>query len=148
MNELSEREDTDKDYQITIDDHGPKVRTPKAQHFGNCADHLWQVINLGTVASAGYRRTDIRGNYVISNLLQELTLAKDYGRKNVVLDLARLNENPVDRLARRIKHEFWNNLTRAIDGSIIEKAGKDPKDWTDDPRPRIYIPPGCPEQYR
>jgi len=100
------------------------------------------------VASAGYRRTDIRGNYVISNLLQELTLAKDYGRKNVVLDLARLNENPVDRLARRIKHEFWNNLTRAIDGSIIEKAGKDPKDWTDDPRPRIYIPHGCPEQYR
>jgi alpha,alpha-trehalase len=100
------------------------------------------------LASAGYRRTDIRGNYVISNLLQELTLAKDYGRKNVVLDLARLNENPVDRLARRIKHEFWNNLTRAIDGAIIEKAGKDPKDWTDDPRPRIYIPPGCPEQYR
>jgi alpha,alpha-trehalase len=99
------------------------------------------------VASAGYRRTDIRGNYVISNLLQELTLAKDYGRENVILDLARLNENPVDRLARRIKHEFWQNLTRAIDGSIIEKAGKDPKDRTDDPRPRIYIPRGCPEQY-
>lgn len=147
MNELSEREDTDNDYQITIDDHGPKVPTPKVQHFG-VALTLCQVINLGTVASAGYRRTDIRGNYVISNLLQELTLAKDYGRKNVVLDLARLNENPVDRLARRIKHEFWNNLTRAIDGSIIEKAGKDPKDWTDDPRPRIYIPHGCPEQYR
>jgi alpha,alpha-trehalase len=89
----------------------------------------------------------VRGNYVISNLLQELTLAKDYGRENVVLDLVRLNENPVDRLARRIKHEFWRNLTRAIDGSIIEKAGKDPKDWTDDPRPRIYIPRGCPEQY-
>jgi alpha,alpha-trehalase len=102
---------------------------------------------LGTVASAGYRRTDVRGNYVISNLLQELTLAKDYGRENVILDLARLNENPVDRLARRIKYEFWRNLTRAIDGSIIEKAGKDPKDWTDDPRPRIYIPRGCPEQY-
>jgi alpha,alpha-trehalase len=25
LNELSEREDTDHDYQITIDDHGPKV---------------------------------------------------------------------------------------------------------------------------
>jgi neutral trehalase len=34
LNELSEREDTDNDYQITIDDHGPKVPTPKAQHFG------------------------------------------------------------------------------------------------------------------
>jgi alpha,alpha-trehalase len=115
---------------------------------GGALTPLCQVINLGTLASAGYRRTDIRGNYVISNLLQELTLAKDYKRENVVLDLARLNENPVDRLARRIKHEFWNNLTRAIDGAIIEKAGKDPKDWTNDPRPRIYIPTGCPEQYR
>ena len=102
---------------------------------------------MGTVASLGYRRADVRGNYVISNLLQELTLAHDYGRKEVILDLARLNENPVDRLARRIKHEFWQNLTRAIDGSIIEKAGKDPKDWTDDPRPRIYIPRGCPKQF-
>ena len=102
---------------------------------------------MGTLASLGYRRADVRGNYVISNLLQELTLADDYGRKEVILDLARLNENPVDRLARRIKHEFWNNLTRAIDGSIIEKAGRDPKDWTSDPRPRIYIPRGCPEQY-
>ena len=115
---------------------------------GGALTPLCQVINLGTLASAGYRRTDIRGNYVISNLLQELTLAKDYKRENVVLDLARLNENPVDRLARRIKDEFWNNLTRAIDGAIIEKAGKDPKDWTNDPRPRIYIPTGCPEQYR
>src|SRR5271155_6270732 len=106
-----------------------------------------KVINLGTLASAGYRRSDVRGNYVISNLLQELTLASDYKRQNVVLDLARLNENPVDRLARRIKGEFWTNLTRVIDGSAIEKAGRDPKDWTDDPRPRIYIPRGRPEQY-
>ena len=34
-----------------------------------------------------------------------------------------------------------------IDGSVIEIAGRDPKDWTDDPRPRIYIPRGAPEQY-
>jgi alpha,alpha-trehalase len=34
-----------------------------------------------------------------------------------------------------------------IDGSVIEIAGKDPKDWTDDPRPRIYVPHGAPEQY-
>lgn len=106
-----------------------------------------KVINLGTLASAGYRRSDVRGNYVISNLLQELTLAEDYGKKTVVIHLARLNENPVDRLARRIKGEFWDNLTRRIDGAIIEKAGKDPKDWTNDPRPRIYVPEGCPEQY-
>jgi alpha,alpha-trehalase len=124
----------------------PKGRQSNTPLFAPLADAV-KVINLGTLASAGYRRSDVRGNYVISNLLQELTLASDYKSKNVVLDLARLNENPVDRLARRIKGEFWRNLTRVIDGSAIEKAGLDPKDWTDDPRPRIYIPRGCPEQY-
>jgi neutral trehalase len=34
LNELSEREDTDNDYQITIDDHGPKVPLQEAHHFG------------------------------------------------------------------------------------------------------------------
>ena len=84
---------------------------------------------------------------MLSNLLQELTIAKDYGRTTVVLDEARLSENPVSRLSRLIKNSFWNALTRRIDGSNIEVAGRDPKDWTDDPRPRIYIPPGAPEQF-
>lgn len=84
---------------------------------------------------------------MLSNLLQELTIAKDYGRKHVILDEARLSENPVARLSRLIKTSFWNNLTRRIDGSNIQVAGRDPKDWTDDPRPRIYVPPHAPEQY-
>lgn len=79
---------------------------------------------------------------MLSNLLQELTLAKDYGRKTIVLDESRLNENPVNRLSRLIQFSFWDGLTRRIDGSNIAKVGVDPKDWTDDPRPRIYIPPG------
>ena len=129
LTELNEREDTDNNYQITIDDHGPKN------------------IRLGTAGSLGYRTSDINGNYAISNLLQELTLAQDLGHKRVIMDRARLNENPVDRLSRRIRDEFWPNLTRVIDGSVIEKAGKDSKDWTGDPRPRIYVPRGAPEQY-
>jgi hypothetical protein len=36
LNELSEREDTDKDYQITIDDHGPKVPLQKPNILGVC----------------------------------------------------------------------------------------------------------------
>lgn len=83
---------------------------------------------------------------MLSNLLQELTIAKDYGRKHIILDEARLSENPVARLSRMIKNSFWNALTRRIDGSNIAVAGKDPKDWTDEPKPRIYIPPGAPEQ--
>ena len=84
---------------------------------------------------------------MISNLLQELTLAQDLNKKVVKIHRSRLSENPVDRLSRRIRDEFWTNLTRALDSATIEKAGKDPKDWTDDPRPRIYIPRGCPEQF-
>jgi alpha,alpha-trehalase len=84
---------------------------------------------------------------MLSNLLQELHLAKEYGHKTILLDEARLNENPVNRLSRLIKDSFWDALTRRIDGSVIEIAGRDPKDWTDDPRPRIYIPPGAPEQH-
>jgi len=84
---------------------------------------------------------------MLSNLLQELYLAKAHGREQIILDESRLNENPVNRLARLISTEFWDNLTRRIDGSNIDIAGRDPKDWTDDPRPRIYVPRGAPEQY-
>ena len=54
----------------------------------------------------------------------------------------------MDRLSRLIRDSFWDGLTRRIDASVIEKVGLDPKDWTDDPRPRIYVPPGAPEQYK
>ncbi|KAI9699664.1 MAG: alpha,alpha-trehalase nth1 [Candelina mexicana] len=115
--------------QITIEDYGPKV------------------ISLGTARSNGFKKFDVRGTYMLSNLLQELTLAQDYGRKHIVLDEARLNENPVNRLSRLIHSTFWDRLTRRIDGAVIETVAADPKDWTDDPRPRIYIPREEPRQY-
>ncbi|KAJ6103199.1 alphaalpha-trehalase nth1 [Penicillium sp. IBT 16267x] len=129
LHSLLQREDTDNNMQITIEDLGAKV------------------FSVGTAASSGYNKFDLRGTYMLSNLLQELTIAKDYGRKHIILDEARLSENPVARLSRLIHNSFWNALTRRIDGSNIEVAGKDPKDWTSDPRPRIYIPPGAEEQY-
>lgn len=103
-------------------------------------------MTLGTAASNGYNKVEIRGTYMLSNLLQELHLAMEYGHQTIVLDEARLNENPVNRLSRLIKDSFWDGLTRRIDGSVIEIAGRDPKDWTDDPRPRIYVPHRAPEQ--
>ncbi|KAH0566499.1 alpha,alpha-trehalase nth1 [Trichoglossum hirsutum] len=115
--------------QITIEDYGPKV------------------LPVGTAGSNGFNRFDIRGTYMLSNLLQELTLAKDFGRKHIVLDEARLNENPVNRLSRLIKNSFWDGLTRCIDNHAIEVIARDPKDWTDDPQCRIYIPRGTPEQH-
>jgi len=129
LKSLQEQEDTDQNMQITIEDSGPKV------------------ISLRTAASAGHNRFDVRGTYMLSNLLQELTLAKEYGRTQIILDEGRLNENPVDRLSRLVRDHFWEGLTRRIDASTVEVAAKDPKDWTENPIPRIYIPPGAPKQY-
>ncbi|ORZ24006.1 trehalase-domain-containing protein [Absidia repens] len=119
---LVEQEDTDGDFQITVNDLGPKSFT------------------VGTADSGGFRKFEIRGTYMLSNLLQELALADDYGRKHIVLDEARLNENPVDRLARMIKHSFWDGLTRRIDAEGLEIICTDPKNRQADHNPRIYIP--------
>ncbi|ORX57603.1 trehalase-domain-containing protein [Hesseltinella vesiculosa] len=123
---ILDREDTDNNFQITVDDLGPKT------------------LALGTADSGGYRKLGIRGNYMLSNLLQELAYAEDYGRKYIVLDEARLNENPVRRLSRMIRNTFWHNLTRCMDADGLELTCADTKDRTatTDSRPRIYIPAG------
>ncbi|KAI9798734.1 MAG: hypothetical protein M1825_005016 [Sarcosagium campestre] len=145
LKELLHSEDTNGDQQITIEDKGPKA------------------ISLRTGQSGGFRRSEIRGTYMLSNLLQELTLANleakgdfsigrgqkrlGHGEKTILLNEAQLTENPVDRLSRCIKEIFWKGLTRQIDECSIHLAGRDPKDWTVDPVPRIYVPHGAPEQH-
>ncbi|KAI8380587.1 trehalase-domain-containing protein [Choanephora cucurbitarum] len=126
---ILEQEDTDGDFQITINDLGPKT------------------MSLGTADSGGYRKIDIRGTYMLSNLLQELALANDYGRKHIVLDEARLNENPVDRLSRMIKFNFWDGLTRRIDADSLEVICPDPKNRSSNKNPRIYVPYDDKEAY-
>ncbi|VDB85689.1 unnamed protein product [Peniophora sp. CBMAI 1063] len=130
---ILEQEDTDGDFQISVTDAGPKI------------------LSLGTATSNGYKTFDIRGTYMLSNLLQELALARDHGRKRIVLDEARLTENPVDRLSRMIKNSFWHALTRRIDGDGLEIICADPKNRTGRIQPRIYVPHGEPrmaEYYR
>jgi alpha,alpha-trehalase len=107
----------------------------------------FQVLSLGTANSGGYNRHDIRGTYALANLMQELTIAQDYGRRHIILDEARLTENPVARLNRLIKTSFWDGLTRRIDASAIHLVTKDPKaERMADHRPRIYVPKRAPEQ--
>jgi alpha,alpha-trehalase len=119
---LVEQEDTDGDFQITVNDLGPKS------------------LSVGSADSGGYRKIEIRGTYMLSNLLQELALAEDYGRKHIVLDEARLSENPVDRLSRMIRHQFWDGLTRRIDAEGLERICMDPKNRSANHSPRIYVP--------
>ena len=102
---------------------------------------------MTTAGSEGYHKHDIRGTYALSNLLQELERAISTGEERLLIPESRLMENPVSRLERIIRDDFWPNLTRRIDGSNIAAVGKDPKDWTGHPRPRIYIPLGAPEQH-
>lgn len=91
LQELLESEDTDGNCQITVEDTGPKV------------------LKLGTLNSNGYNQKNIRGTYMLSNLLQELTIAKRLGRKAMIIDEIRLSENPVDRLSRLISTQFWKS---------------------------------------
>ncbi|GAA5953272.1 hypothetical protein JCM21900_004470 [Sporobolomyces salmonicolor] len=132
MKLVLEQEDTDANFQIHAADKGPKV------------------FSLGTASSNGYNSFDIRGTYMLSNLLQELALARDHNQKQIVLDEARLSENPVSRLSRMIRHSFWSNLTRRIDGDGLEKICADPKNRGANQAPRIYIPerePGMRKYY-
>ncbi|SNX83434.1 probable Neutral trehalase [Melanopsichium pennsylvanicum] len=130
MRLVLEQEDTDGNFQICITDSGPKVLT------------------LGTATSNGYRGFDIRGTYMLSNLLQELALAREHGRKRIVLDESRLTENPVDRLSRMITQTFWHNLTRRIDGDGLDAILSDPKNRSKSQNPRIYIPAAESEMLR
>lgn len=130
LEELLQSEDTDSNFQITIEDTGPKV------------------LKVGTANSNGYKYVNIRGTYMLSNLLQELTIAKSFGRHQIILDEARINENPVSRLARLIATQFWNNLTRRVDLNNIGEIAKDTKiDTPGAKNPRIYVPHDCSDQY-
>lgn len=130
LDELLQNEDTDRNYQITIEDTGPKV------------------LKLGTANSYGYKHVNVRGTYMLSNLLQELTIAQSFGRHQIFLDEARINENPVNRLSRLITNQFWNSLTRKIDLNNIGEIAADTKvDTPEAKNPRIYVPYNCPDQY-
>ncbi|WFD44221.1 alpha,alpha-trehalase [Malassezia psittaci] len=119
---LLAQEDTDGNNQISITDRGPKS------------------VTLGTLASNGYKGVEVRGNYMISSLLQELAIAKDRGEERVVIEEARLAENPVNRLSRMIREIFWDNLTRTIDADGLERILTDTKGSSLSTDQLIYVP--------
>src|SRR5262245_504630 len=110
---LLAQEHTDGDRQITVHDRGPK---------------RFEQPGSGLV---------VEGTYPLSNLLQELALAREAGEAELRLDLERLRENPVRRIARRIREEFWDGLTRRIDAEGLSRILADSKAVS---RPRLYVP--------
>ncbi|GIV58713.1 MAG: hypothetical protein KatS3mg042_1626 [Rhodothermaceae bacterium] len=116
---LLAQEDTDGDRQITVKDTGPK-----------------------RFVVGGETPYVVEGTYALSNLLQELALAREAGRDTLVLDPARLYENPVRRISRMIRELFWDGLTRTVDAEGLARTAVDTKgEGADlDRRARVYVP--------
>jgi alpha,alpha-trehalase len=114
------QEDTDGDKKITIEDKGPK--------------------EFVITATSG-ERYPIKGTYYLSNLLQELVRAKNKGLDVLELDIASIEELPVERISRSIKDYYWQGLTRTMDEKGIEALLSDIKnDTLTGDILKIYIP--------
>ncbi len=108
------QEDTDLDKRITIEDRGPK-------RF---------------VLLSGSQEIVIEGTYFLSNLLQELILAKE--KNQDFIDTDKIFELPANRISRMIKDYFWDGLTRTMDENGLEKILTDSKSKTE--KSIIYVP--------
>ena len=81
----------------------------------------------------------IRRIYHLSNLLQELAQAQMGGRDSLNISVERIKEPPSERISRRIRTVFWNDLTRAIDEEGLAEILRDPK--ASPGNQRLYIAP-------
>ena len=114
------QEDTDGDKKITIEDKGPKAFTIISSE-GN--DYI------------------VKGTYHLSNLLQELVMAKNEGSTVAKIPLHHIEELPSVRISRLIRDYFWNGLTRTIDEVGIANLMHDTKNASlASDKLSIYIP--------
>ena len=120
LNALLNQEDTDGDKKITIEDKGPKAFK---------------------IESTDGEEYIVKGTYHLSNLLQELVIAKNEGNEFADISLNHIEELPATRVSRMIKDYFWNGLTRTMDEKGIEHLIHDTKnDALTSDKLRIYIP--------
>ena len=117
---LLAQEDTDNDKKITIEDKGPK-------RF--------------QITSESGEQVQVQGTYQLSNLLQELVIAKRAGLTQLDLKLELITEPPVTRISRMIRDYYWKGLTRTMDAAGIQALIADTKNdsLTDSILP-IYVP--------
>ena len=109
--ELLLQEDTDQDKKITKDDNGPK--------------------KFVLVDETTKQEEVIVGTYHLSNLLQELAQLKEANSTFGEVDLSRIQENPVQRISRKIKDDYWEELTRTIDKKGLTRIVEDEKTSSD-----------------
>jgi alpha,alpha-trehalase len=114
---LLRQEDTDHDKKITKEDLGPKKfilvdEDTKIEHA-------------------------IEGTYHLANLLQELAVLKENEEVLGLLDLDYIQENPVERISRKIKESYWDELTRTIDKKGLKLILEDVK--TSNEKATLYV---------
>jgi alpha,alpha-trehalase len=120
LNSLLLQEDTNDDKKITVDDNGPKA------------------FKVKTSTGEDYV---VKGTYYLSNLLQELAIAKQDGFEIAEIPLSKIEEEPVTRVSRMIKDYFWTALTRTMDKDGVENLIHDTKNEAlASNKLRIYIP--------
>lgn len=117
LQRLLAQEDTDFDKKITKEDDGPK-----------CFE----------IKSTTGKSFEVKGTYFLSNLLQELALAKNEGLTIATIDLKYIEEPPANRISRMIREYFWDDLTRTIDEQGLSKILEDSK--ASDGVQRMYVP--------
>ncbi|RLD26836.1 MAG: trehalase [Bacteroidetes bacterium] len=106
LSTLLQQEDTDGDKKITIEDKGHKA-------FELVSDEA--------------KSYTIKGTYHLSNLLQELVIARNEGKQIAEIPLSKIEELPVSRISRMIKDYYWKGLTRTMDAKGIERLIHDTK---------------------
>lgn len=120
LHRLLLQEDTDGDKKITVEDRGPKA------------------FHINSINGDSYT---VEGTYHLSNVLQELVIAKNEGRSIAEISLSRIEEPPVWRISGMIKDYYWKGLTRTMDAYGIEKLIHDTKnDTLASNILRIYVP--------
>src|SRR3970040_3100185 len=115
--ELLLQEDTDHDKKITKDDEGPK-----------------KFVLLDEKTRQGQI---IEGTYHLSNLLQELAVLKESNIEMGEVDLNRIQENPVELISRKIREDYWDELTRTIAKKGLTQIIDDEK--TSNKVPTLYV---------
>jgi alpha,alpha-trehalase len=120
LKKLLLQEDTDGDKKITIEDNGPKA---------------FEIVSIEA------KPYIIKGTYHLSNLLQELVIAKNEGKQIAKIPLSKIEELPVNRISSMIRDYYWKGLTRTMDEKGIESLILDTKNENLASNVlRIYVP--------
>jgi alpha,alpha-trehalase len=116
LNALLDQEDIDGDKKLTIEDKGPK--------------------SFVLTDAKEKKKITIEGTFHLSNLLQELILAKE--KNSDTIDTDTIFEEPINRFTRMIEDYYWAGLTRSIDKKGLINVLSDEKSSSD--KQRMYVP--------